>query len=128
MCKVQGKNGESYSIEIDDSGCEIKVYKGDRCLGGITLSCHEEDLGNHDYFDVYTITHMDLGESTRNGLGRKCLELHKEKFQAPILAGPNDGSKPEDGSYLIDDGPGFIEKMREEGIVCRDQWDGYNES
>ncbi len=127
MHKVQGKNGKCYSIEIDDSGCEIKVYEGNRCLGGFTLSCHEEDYGNYESFDVYTITHMNLGEAKRNGLGRECLKLHKKEFSSPILAGPNDGSKSNDGSYLIGDGPGFIKKMREEGFVCRDKWDGYDE-
>ncbi|MGV1017830.1 MAG: hypothetical protein ACOYBW_10705, partial [Fluviibacter phosphoraccumulans] len=39
---------------------------------------------------------------------------------SPLTAGPNDGSRPDDGSYLIGDGPGFIEQMRKERIVCRD--------
>ena len=42
-----------------------------------------------------------------------------------LTAGSSHGEKPDDGSHLTGDGPGFIKKMREEGIVCRE--DNYDD-
>lgn len=110
--------GQQYTIDLDDDGEKITVLQNGEPCGSISLSYREgEGIGMPDY---YHITRLELDECKYQGLGRRCLQLHKDVFDAPLTAGSNDGSRPDDGSYLIGDGPGFIEKMRKEMIVCRD--------
>ena len=76
--------------------------------------------------DYFHITHLELEKCKREGIGRRCLQYHKEIFDSPITAGPKCGSKQEDGSHLVGDGVPFIAKMRMEGIVCPDPEDVEN--
>ena len=41
-----------------------------------------------------------------------------EIFNSPLTAGNDNGTTSTDGSHLTGDGPGFIAKMKMEGIVC----------
>jgi len=108
--------GNVFTIEVDDFGEEINVTRASKRVGYIALRLTEGDLPTMP--DSYHITDLALSECKGEGVGRRCLQLHKEIFESPITAGPEDGSRPQDGSYLIDDGPGFIAKMRSEGLVC----------
>lgn len=111
--------GQQYTIELDDDGEKITVLQSGKACGSISLCFREsEGIGMPD---SYHITHLELEACKRQGLGRRCLQLHKEMFGLALTAGSNDGSRPDDGSYLIGDGPGFIEQMRKEGIVCRER-------
>ena len=53
----------------------------------------------------------------RRGLGRNILKFAREIFDLPITAAENDGLKRDDGCHLTGNGPAFIEKMIEEGII-----------
>lgn len=115
--KFISKIGKEYTIDLDDDGEKITVLHGGKACGSISLSFRESEGSGIP--DSYHITHLELEGCKRQGLGRKCLQIHKKVFEMPLTAGPNDGSRPDDGSYLIGDGPEFIEQMRKEGIVCR---------
>lgn len=124
------KGGDLYTIEIDMSGEEITVYRDCIQKGCISLHLIEGDFPRIP--DTYHITNLALNECKGQGIGRRCLQFHAELFDSPITAGPNDGSRPDDGRYLIDDGLGFVAKMRSEGIVCSDNfgsmgYDSYEE-
>ena len=109
------KSGQQYEIDVTD-GSEILVTKdGEKC-GSILLSCRECDDA-----DYYHITNLGLEGCKGEGVGRQCLKLHKEMFDAPLTAGSSHSGKQDDGSHLTGDGPSFIEKMRKEGIVCRER-------
>ena len=108
--------GAKYQIVLDDEGEEIYVLQNDIKIGSITLRLIE---GDPPYIeDSFHITHLELDSCRRQGLGRRCLQLHKEVFNASITAGEAHGFRRDDGSHLTGDGPGFIAKMRAEGIVC----------
>lgn len=109
------KSGQQYDIDVTD-GSEILVTKDGKKCGSILLSCRECDDADH-----YHIANLGLEGCKRQGVGRQCLKLHKEIFGAPLTAGSSHSGKQDDGSHLTGDGPGFIEKMREEGIVCRER-------
>ncbi len=113
----KSKSGQQYEIDVGD-GSEITVYKNGKKCGSIVLSCREGD--GQMIPDTYHITNLGLDDCKGQGLGRRCLELHKEMFDTPLTAGSNNMGKQEDGSHLTGDGVGFIEKMRKEGIVCRE--------
>ena len=108
-------NGRTYDICVDDLGEEIRVIFSGKTVGTISLRLVEGD--SHHQPDTYHITHLALEGCAHQGLGRRCLELHHEIFDSPLTAGTDNGSKSEDGSHLTGDGPGFIAKMRKEGIV-----------
>jgi hypothetical protein len=71
--------------------------------------------------DHYRVTHMDLRGPDRTniyrrkGIGREIIRRIGE--MAPVLFGPDDGSRPINGSYLIDDGPDFATAMEREGLA-----------
>jgi hypothetical protein len=113
-------NGQIYKIVLMDSGNELHVTEQNVKIGSISLRFIE---GDYPYIrGSYHITHLELDSCKRQGLGRRCLQLHKETFNAPITAGNAYDGEMEDGSHLIDDGPGFVEKMRAEGLICLDRY------
>lgn len=118
------KDGLSYTIRIDDEGEEITVERDGKKLGSISLAFHAgEDLaGSRDH---YHITDLSLEQCKGQGIGRRCLELHKEEFDFPLTAGVADRGEAPDGSHLIGDGAPFISRMREEKLVCRPAGYGY---
>ena len=117
--------GRKYDIEIDDFGEEITVsINGQKC-GSISLEFHDGDERS-GIPDFYKITYLALDACKGQGVGQKCLELHKRTFETILTAGRSDVSRSEDATHLIDDGPGFIENMRKKGIVCREN--DYNDS
>ncbi|MCY1417618.1 hypothetical protein D9M71_331580 [compost metagenome] len=117
----KAKDGNTYTIRIDDDGGQITV-QGNECLGRILLS-HRlgDDYANEP--EHFHITHLALDSFKRIGLGQACLELHREVHELPLTAGWAGYGEAPDGSHLTGDGPAFIEKMRQLGIVCRSQVD-----
>lgn len=120
-------DGRTYVIEIDDDGVEITVSHQGQKLGTITLSRQEEGDDRHIH-TYYHIINLSLDDCAGIGIGRRCLMFHREEFDAPITAGTANGQKMDDGSHLTGNGPGFIARMRELGIVepAADAWSGYS--
>lgn len=120
------KDGKTYLIEIDDFGEDITVWHQGISVGSITLAEREEG-DEHDTNTYYHIVNLSLDDCSGLGIGKRCLELHKEELDAPITAGTAHGQKMDDGSHLTGNGPGFIARMRELGIVepAADEWSGY---
>ncbi|WP_124513902.1 hypothetical protein [Acidovorax sp. FJL06] len=123
-------DGQTYEISVDDFGEEIRVVLGGKTVGTISLRYIEGDPPRQP--DTYHITHLALEECAHRGIGRRCLELHREVFSSPITAGADNGTTSDDGSHLTGDGPGFIAKMSKAGIVVPitshdDYYDRYDE-
>ena len=117
----KANDGKAYEILINDEGTEIAVALNNKILGTIELDYRERDFD--DAPDYYHVTLLSLdGCPSGVGIGRACLQYHKECFDAPITAGSDNGRKASDGSHLTGAGPGFIQKMREEGLVVSDKW------
>lgn len=57
------------------------------------------------------------GDYLRKGIGRRCLNLIREVYGLPITATEDNGLRHEDGSHLTGDAPGFVAKIREEGLI-----------
>ncbi len=108
------RDGRTYVIALSDDGEEISVQLDGARLGQISLRFVEgSDNDNH----WYHITHLELDRCKGCGIGTRCLQFHVEVYGCTLTAGRNDGFSSEDGSHLTGDGPGFIAKMREKGIV-----------
>jgi len=53
----------------------------------------------------------------KQGIGRACVELFNDYFDVIVTAEENDGIPKDDGSHLTHDAPGFVQKLREEGLI-----------
>jgi hypothetical protein len=123
-------DGLEYFIDVETDETEIVVSRSGETLGRISLRFVEGDPPHLP--DSYHITHLELDSCRGRGIGRRCLQLHREYYDAPITAGGNDGTTSEDGSHLTGDGPGFIAKMQAEGLVdgsgsSASYWDRFDE-
>lgn len=105
----------TYRIDIDAEGELIRVSYKSKFVGSILLRRLEVELPHlKDYF---YITNLSLDQCKHKGIGRKCLQLHKDIFDSPITASDSYGDRSDDGSHLTGDGPPFIARMIQEGIV-----------
>ncbi|WP_063703605.1 hypothetical protein [Pseudoalteromonas gelatinilytica] len=104
---------ESVTIVIDEDVPSIIVFTEDeQRIGNIDLS--EVDEG---FYIVWMYLDQLSNKYKKKGIGRACLEFFSESYQMPIYAAKNDGHPREDGSHLTGDAPGFISRMRSEGLV-----------
>lgn len=111
------KDGRTVLIAIDDFGEEILVTDAQgKEIGSIELSLIESDHSDH-YRIVSMFLDKDGGGYLRQGIGRESLKQHIAIFNTSIIAADDDGIRKNDGSHLTGDAPGFINQMREEGLV-----------
>ncbi|MBQ0745268.1 MAG: hypothetical protein KBT82_01995 [Marinobacter sp.] len=107
-------DGRLVDIEIDDTGLEITVTAVNGAkLGSIEL----QDTEPGHYYLTWMYLDQDGGAFRRCGIGRQALKFHHESFGCLFTAAPNDGRQREDSSHLTGDARGFIQKMRDEGLV-----------
>lgn len=107
-------DGLLYQIRIDDNGEDIEVYLNGVKQGRICVQLFEiENSTDNNYY----ITDLSLEPCKGQGVGRACLKLHQEIYNSRLHAADPSGQEQENGGHLIDDGVGFIAKMRKEGIV-----------
>ena len=111
-------DGNTYQIQIDEPRDEINVFFQGARKRSISFHLIEGDLPCQP--DIYHTTHLALDSCSHRGIGRRCLQFHRELFDATTTAGSNDGTKCDDCSHLTGDGPGFIARMKAEGSVCED--------
>jgi hypothetical protein len=112
------KNGRRVTIEIDDLSYTASVFDEDH-----------RDIGQFSFGErdgpvlKLTWAHLDkLGEAyTRQGIGRRCLQLVKERYGLPIIAEDDDGIRKDDGSHLTGDAPAFVAQMRKEGLIAHSE-------
>lgn len=116
------RSGEEVDIAIDEDAERVIVFNqnGDE-IGSIdykTITCE----GKYEYDEYIYLTHMCLDKMgkkyVRQGIGRECLKL-LNKYRLPVTAAYAGEIKKDDGSYLVNDGLPFIQKMRDEGLVCK---------
>ena len=116
----QLNDGRSVIIDIDDLDYDVTVaaHPSGEKIGYMKFRLIEMPLDNHSYLHL---THAFLDEAGRGyvhkGIGRRCLELVRELSGLSISASDHDGQRRDDGSHLTGDAPGFVFKMREEGLI-----------
>ena len=117
------RDGRRVVIKIDDCGESIQVVTDEenaRCIGGIELEQDEEEANIYKLTRAYLDENSELLDYTRQGIGRRSLQLHSARFQSRIWTESNDGHTRSDGSHLTGDAPAFIEQMRKEGVISSD--------
>ena len=111
------KNGRVVRIEIDDFGPKATVFDvEDREIGAIEF--YEIDDPAGAYLKIAWAFLDKLGpQYLRQGIGRRCVEIVRERFGMPIIAEQHDGHQRDDGSHLTGDAPAFIARLRDEGLI-----------
>jgi len=117
MAEFATKNGEKLSVEYDD--CQVTVKNEDGVEVG-QFMFRDIEVPNGYGSNIYLhLCHMELSQYKGQGLGRFCLKVARDESGMVIGASdPNDHEKKDDGSHLIGDGPGFVRKMQEEGLIA----------
>ena len=113
-------DGRSVIIDVDDLdyGVTVTAHPAGENIGYMKVRLIEMPSGS---LGQLHLTHAFLDEAGRDylrkGIGRRCLNLIREASGLPITASEDDGQRREDGSHLTGDAPGFVAKMREEGLI-----------
>ena len=114
------KNGTIVEITVDEIAYDVTVTdtNSDLEVGGMRFSQFEGgQVGEESLY--LTWAYLDqAGDCYKyQGIGRKCLELAKKVSGMQIAAAFDDGQRKDDGSHLTGDAPGFVARMRQEGII-----------
>lgn len=114
------QNKRSVDIVVDEYDFNVVVIdaeSGDK-IGDMKFG-FIEDTGHGSCCLKLTWAYLDQAgpEYKRQGIGRHCLELVLQASGMKIVAAEDDGKQQEDGSYLTGDAPGFVARMREEGLI-----------
>lgn len=109
--------GEKIKLILDEDELSIKVFNSNlQEIGEIVFREIETD-----YFPIYKLkwAYLDkLGNQYKNqGLGRACVEFFNDFYNTIIIAQENDGQQQDDGSHLTGDAPGFVQKLKIEGLI-----------
>jgi hypothetical protein len=112
-------DGRTVAIKIAHDGDEIRVQdvRSGTEVGVIKL----QDIGGEYFRLVWMYLDQSDGRYLKQGIGRAALLFHKKMFCLPIVAADNDGMQRSDGSHLTGDAPGFVRKMRQEGVIVQSQ-------
>jgi len=116
------KDGRAVRISIDDSSLTIRIFDE-----------HGSDVGKLMFNEVDGVAlkliwaFLDKQtQYTQQGIGRRCLQIMKERYGLPIIAEDNDGIERSDGSHLTGDAPGFVAQMRREGVIEPSEFSRYD--
>jgi len=112
-------DGRTITIDISDDRSIVVKDHQNNSIGEIILSLKEDVPSRLAHYYYITSMFMNLRDDSYlcNGIGRAALIFFKDFYSLPIKASKNDGLRKDDGSHLTGNAPGFVEKMRNEGII-----------
>ena len=100
----------------DDSGEEDLVTITFLSSDGSKLKGEFEFKKERPYGEAYLLRRM-YSPFKDCGLGRAALNIFKCSMKSLVYVRPHDEKVCDDGSHLTEDAPGFVHKMREEGLI-----------
>jgi len=108
------KDGQTYTLRLDETGEEILVLQGSEQLGVIDLQFSKGFQGAESYL----VTVLDLEKCKRKGIGEASLRFHQQIFRRPLRAnGDIREGRQSQLSQLTKEGSGFIGHMRAKGVI-----------
>jgi hypothetical protein len=114
------KNGEKVILRSDDYSVDIYAIKNgsEKSIGRFEFQ-EEEPSSFEPSFGSYKLMYMGIKDRNykRMGIGREVLNLFRRFNGGTIYASKNDGIKRSDGSHLVKDGPDFVSRMQNEGLI-----------
>jgi len=108
------KDGQAYTLQLNETGLEILVFKDAERVGVIDLLLRKEAKGAESFL----VTVLDLEKCKGKGIGEAALRYHKEVFHRPLRANGNvrEGRQSKE-NLMTKEGIGFIGNMRKKGVI-----------
>lgn len=110
-------DGRIITLVYDDWDYTIGFKENNLSIGDefkfIDEDIDEDGVGNGE---SYLLARM-YSPIPKAGLGREVLKFFIDMTGARIYARPHNGQTRDDGSHLTEDAPGFVIKMRAEGLI-----------
>lgn len=108
------KDGQAYTLQLEETGLEILVFKDAERVGVIDLLLRKEAKGAESFL----VTVLDLEKCKGKGIGEAALRYHKEVFHRPLRANGNvrEGRQSKE-NLMTKEGIGFIGNMRKKGVI-----------
>lgn len=108
------KDGQAYTLQLDETGLEILIFKDAERVGVIDLLLRKEAKGAESFL----VTVLDLEKCKGKGIGEAALRYHKEVFHRPLRANGNvrEGRQSKE-NLMTKEGIGFIGNMRKKGVI-----------
>lgn len=108
------KDGQAYTLQLNETGLEILVFKDAERVGVIDLLLRKEAKGAESFL----VTVLDLEKCKGKGIGEAALRYHKEVFHRPLRANGNvrEGRQSKE-KLMTKEGIGFIGNMRKKGVI-----------
>jgi len=105
--------GQVITLKLDEDWSQITFWDNESQLGSdMDFVFTEID----DSYENYLLSRMFI--PIKNvGLGRAALEFFIDATNSTIFCRSNDGIVRDDGSHLTEDATGFVDKMKEEGLI-----------
>lgn len=112
--KFIAKDGQAYTLQLDETGLEILIFKDAERVGVIDLLLRKEAKGAESFL----VTVLDLEKCKGKGIGEAALRYHKEVFHRPLRANGNvrEGRQSKE-NLMTKEGIGFIGNMRKKGVI-----------
>jgi hypothetical protein len=120
-------DGRVVTFEIEEDGTEIRVLTAaGKSIGRFEFKNMPDEDDDEIVYSKSTepwvkLMLMDLeGENCSYlyaGIGPMCLEVYTDLFDLPISAARFDQPDIGDGSHLVGDGPAFVRKMIDAGLL-----------
>lgn len=109
-------------IGFDISDLEILILYRNSKIGSFESAFLDEDC------ERILIKNMEIDSQFRGlGIGRECIRLYGKHFE--VYCGSSNNLDQQDSSRLVEDGPGFMEKMHKERLVkyLHNKYESYND-
>jgi len=108
------KDGQTYTLQLNETGLEILIFKDTERVGVIDLLLRKEAKGAESFL----VTVLDLEKCKGKGIGEAALRYHKEVFHRPLRANGNvrEGRQSKE-NLMTKEGIGFIGNMRKKGVI-----------
>lgn len=115
---VIDKSGRQIDLILDETELVLCAKYGDTQIGEMRFLLIDEEDDQQTLKLVWMYLDRAGKSYIHSGIGRHMLQLMNEFNGGPVFAESVGGEKQDDGSHLTGDAPGFVTKMREEGLIA----------
>lgn len=96
---------------------EVGIYANGDKVGYLSFRCYEVPLSPYEDRTICRLTHAFLeghdGRYRRHGVATQAVRFYLVCTGYYLELPENDGIRKDDGSHLVNDGPGFVASLRD---------------
>lgn len=123
--QVTLRDGRKVFIVLDEDSMDVaEVFDVDGQPIGAFNFRYVEGPEDGDYCHHLTWQYLDAQPGySRCGIGELILRKAIEGWGTTIIANDDDGLRDSTGGHLVGDGPAFVARMREKGLIAKSTYD-----